>query len=101
MPTGKSAEEVGQELIYRAILSMGNEIRMLRNLITSNIPTEGSTTVDATSMEVESSTTMEEMELKLIEKVLAETNRNRKEAARQLGIGERTLYRKLIKYGLS
>lgn len=98
--TGKSAQEAGQELIYRAILSLGNEIRMLRNLITSNLPSETSQSAEPAPMEVETSTTMEEMEKKLIEKALLESGSNRKETARQLGIGERTLYRKLNKYGL-
>jgi len=43
---------------------------------------------------------MEEMEMVMIEKMLADTDGNRKEAARRLGIGERTLYRKLGKYKL-
>ena len=38
--TGRSVEEAGQELIYRAILQLGTEIRLLRDLITSHLPTE-------------------------------------------------------------
>ena len=44
--------------------------------------------------------TIEEMEEALISQVLKETGGNRKETARRLGIGERTLYRKLAKYNL-
>ncbi|MEW5794903.1 MAG: sigma-54 dependent transcriptional regulator [Candidatus Zixiibacteriota bacterium] len=100
--TGRTAEEAGQELIYRAILSLGNEIRLLRNLITANLPGEqpvgsaepmGPDSLDA-------NTTMEEMEEALIQQVLQQTGGNRKETARRLGIGERTLYRKLAKFGL-
>jgi two-component system response regulator HydG len=40
------------------------------------------------------------MEEDMIRAVLAQTDGNRKEAARILGIGERTLYRKLKKYQL-
>ena len=43
---------------------------------------------------------MEEMEEALIRQVLQETGGNRRETARRLGIGERTLYRKLAKYDL-
>ena len=39
------------------------------------------------------------MEEELIKKTLASVGGNRREAAKQLGIGERTLYRKLKKYG--
>ena len=43
---------------------------------------------------------LEEMEKALIESTLERTQGNREEAARILKIGERTLYRKLDKYGL-
>ncbi|MFQ6007645.1 MAG: sigma-54 interaction domain-containing protein, partial [Candidatus Zixiibacteriota bacterium] len=100
--TGKTVEEAGQELIYRSILSLGNEIRMLRDLITAHLPSESLPAEDQTSpAPFRKGTTMEEMERMLIETALAETNGNRKEAARRLGIGERTLYRKLKKYNLS
>jgi len=44
---------------------------------------------------------MQKMEKELIESALAEAGGNRKAVARKLGIGERTLYRKLKKYNLS
>lgn len=97
--TGRTAEEAGQELIYRAILSLGSEVRMLRDLITSNLP--GKQSVAKENATADSLTTVDEMEKMLIERTLAETAGNRKEAARRLGIGERTLYRKLTKYELS
>ena len=45
--------------------------------------------------------TLEEAERVLIERTLAMTEGSRLEAAKVLGIGERTLYRKLKEYGLS
>jgi DNA-binding NtrC family response regulator len=44
--------------------------------------------------------TIEEMERAAIETVLREVDGNRRKAAELLGIGERTLYRKISKYGL-
>lgn len=44
--------------------------------------------------------TLEELEEKAIRAVLAEVGGNRRKAAVQLGMGERTLYRKIKKYGL-
>jgi DNA-binding NtrC family response regulator len=44
--------------------------------------------------------TMEEVERQAILLALKEVNGNRRKAAEQLGIGERTLYRKIKKYGL-
>ena len=44
---------------------------------------------------------MENMEKDIIEKALRQSGGNRKKAARKLGIGERTLYRKLKKFNLN
>ncbi len=44
--------------------------------------------------------TMDEMERRAIAAALAEVDGNRRRAAELLGIGERTLYRKISKYGL-
>ncbi len=44
---------------------------------------------------------MEELEKMFIAETLRATGGNREEAARMLGIGERTLYRKIKEYGLS
>ena len=100
--TGKTVEEAGQELIYRAILSLGNEIRLLRDLITSHLPNEGQPSdFETATAEVTTDNSIEQMERGLIERVLRETRGNRKEAAKKLGIGERTLYRKLKSYDLN
>jgi two-component system response regulator HydG len=45
--------------------------------------------------------TLEEAEKELIKNTLALVDGNRKEAAKRLGIGERTLYRKIERYDLS
>ncbi len=44
--------------------------------------------------------TMEEVEEEAIRAVLSEVGGNRRKAAERLDIGERTLYRKIKKYGL-
>ena len=44
--------------------------------------------------------TMEDMARPAIRAALAEVRGNRRKAADLLGIGERTLYRKISKYGL-
>jgi len=97
--TGKQPREAEFELIYQALLSLGQEVRMLRELILENLPAHnggaGVEDIDRGS----SISTMEEMEEDLIRKTLAAVGGNRREAARRLGIGERTLYRKLNKYG--
>ncbi len=102
--TGHTPEEAGHELIYRALLSLGSEIRMLRDLITANLPSRQEFEAEGTPQnegESGSDSTMRKMERDLIESALRDSGGNRKSAARKLGIGERTLYRKLKKYNLS
>ena len=43
---------------------------------------------------------MEQIERAAIQAALAETKGNRRKAAEMLGIGERTMYRKLRDYGI-
>lgn len=50
---------------------------------------------------VKSGTPIKDVEKELIEKTLDEVKGNRKRAANLLGIGERTLYRRMKEYGLS
>ena len=44
--------------------------------------------------------TVKEMESRLIQQTLKDVSGNRRKAAERLGMGERTLYRKLKEYGL-
>jgi transcriptional regulator with PAS, ATPase and Fis domain len=52
------------------------------------------------TIEVEESLSLEEKEKSLIKKALEKHNGKRKKAARELGISERTLYRKINEYGI-
>ena len=100
--TGRTVEEAGHELIYRAIMQLGNEIRLLRDLITSHLPSEPAPgEFGEEAAPVGEAQTMDDMERIMIERTLRETGGNRKETARRLGIGERTLYRKLSKYNIT
>ena len=49
---------------------------------------------------MEESLNLEDMEKELIRKALKKHNNRRKEAAEDLGISERTLYRKIKEYDL-
>ncbi len=51
--------------------------------------------------EITKGMTVDQMERVLIEQALRESKGNRKEAAAKLGIGERTLYRKIKRYKLT
>jgi len=52
------------------------------------------------SIDVERGRTLSEVERVVIARALKEVNGNRRQAAKMLGIGERTLYRKINLYGL-
>ncbi len=102
--TGNTPEEAGHELIYHALLSLGNEVKMLRDLIIANLPAHQDFETGGVSSEVtprEPGVSIQDMERELIVAALRETDGNRKETAKRLGIGERTLYRKLNKYNLN
>jgi DNA-binding NtrC family response regulator len=106
--TGKSVQTAEHELIYQAILSLRTEILNLRRALLSQSELKPEYFVDVEKpwekerrlKEVLPPQSMEEMEKELIEKTLRETHSNRRKAAKILGIGERTLYRKINKYGL-
>jgi len=106
--TGKSVQTAEHELIYQAILSLRQEILNLRKALLSQRELKPEYFADiekpwekeARLKEVLPPQSMEEMEKELIERTLRETGGNRRKAARILGIGERTLYRKINKYGL-
>lgn len=55
---------------------------------------------DAEEVEEEENLSLQEKELELIKKALEKHNDKRKEAAEELGISERTLYRKIKQYDL-
>ena len=109
MVTGKSVETAEHELIIQAILSLRSEIINLREALSQQggLRPEGRVEPSGSSWagqmgagQIPSDLNVEEMEKELIQKALEFTKGNRKKAARLLGIGERTLYRKLDKYRL-
>ena len=101
--TGHTSEEAGHELIYHALIQLGNEIKMLRELILSNLPAnhDFEAEPDMNDHAPKTDASISDMERQLIAAALRATGGNRKEAAARLGIGERTLYRKLKKYNLN
>jgi DNA-binding NtrC family response regulator len=98
VPTGRTPESAEHHLIIQAILSLKDEISSLHRIIEEN---NGSAIVNHKRLpEQRNNLNLDDNEKQLIIQTLAEVNGNRKRAAAILGIGERTLYRKLEKYGL-
>jgi DNA-binding NtrC family response regulator len=97
--TGKTPQQAEFQLIYQALLSLGQEIHLLRDLIIDNLPSRHMGGMADADVRGGDGGTMEKMEEDLIRQTLASVGGNRREAARRLGIGERTLSRKLKKIG--
>jgi DNA-binding NtrC family response regulator len=99
--TGKTVAIAEHELIYQALLGLRKEITELRKeLLEEKSELRTNEGKIGKEFEIKPQPSIEEMEKELIAKTLKETGGNRKRAARILGIGERTLYRKIDKYGL-
>ncbi len=104
-------EDLDQELLLRALLEIKSEIAQLRELLLAGGSTRYSLgpwtdepensyngdTVDENDPAPES---VPEMEREMIVSTLKKTGGNKRKAAKILGMSERTLYRKINKYGL-
>jgi len=107
-------EDAERELLYRSLLALREEVgevlailrRFERELAGEAAPgsreTEGlaGLGLGRDLSRAESGGSLEAMERRLVEQALAENRGHRRRTARQLGISERTLYRKLKEYGL-
>ncbi len=103
MPVHTTVEQAERELIYKALLSLGVEIRDMKEVL-MNIHRHINHQVISGEVEDVSYQTevtpIEEMEKQLIKKALMKYNGNKRKASRALKISERTLYRKLKEYNL-
>tara|TARA_B100001778_G_scaffold232645_1_gene193727 strand:+ start:1271 stop:2533 length:1263 start_codon:yes stop_codon:yes gene_type:complete len=86
--------------------NISNEIQSETNITISdnsfgNAPLSPVTETIQESVEIEESLSLEEREKDLIKKALSKHNGRRKNAALELGISERTLYRKIKEYEIS
>ncbi|MBN1781391.1 sigma-54-dependent Fis family transcriptional regulator [bacterium] len=103
-------EQTERELIYRALLDIRVALEDLRRLMVGYHERHlGQSAWVAGSHEIvhekpvneqETLLTIQELEKQQMEKALELYKNNRRQAAKALGIGERTLYRKLKEYGL-
>jgi len=95
----KTIEQAERELIYRALLDLKADILDLKDTVSqSRFPTQGKP-VDPTNGN--GSLSINEMERQMITGALERHEGNRRLAARELNISERTLYRKIKEYGLN
>jgi DNA-binding NtrC family response regulator len=106
--TGKTVETAERELIFQALVQLSKEVRELKELLLARGSAPAAWRYERRppgeilpEKEVSAGTpSLEEMEKETIRQALREVEGNRKKAAVILGIGERTLYRKIDQYGL-
>jgi DNA-binding NtrC family response regulator len=98
----RPSEDLDRELLYRTLLELRSDMSTVKNLLQGLLESRtrevNSHFVGAEEVET---FTLDEMEKEQIRRALQEFGGNRRLAARSLGIGERTLYRKIDRYGLS
>ncbi len=101
---GTSSENLGampsitQPMDNRAA-NVGTSSNYFQN-ISTNQPTHGNQIIELNDIELPESLSIEDKEIELIKKALNKYNGRRKKAAQELGISERTLYRKIKQYNL-
>lgn len=101
MVANKTVEQAERELIYRALIDLKSNIIEMKELLTDRLPVVNST--DGNHHQPNNGNgvlTMDEMERRMIANALDRNQGNRRLAAKELNISERTLYRKIKDYGL-
>ena len=95
----KTIEQAERELIYRALLDLKADILDLKDILAQSRFPGQSKSVD--SANGNGTLSIDEMERQMITGALERHEGNRRLAARELNISERTLYRKIKEYGLN
>jgi len=100
--TSKSVEQAERELIYRALLDLKSDIGELKEYVRTARSSAASNEVHAVQPAGNNGVySLDAMERDMIMKALERHQGNRRMAARELNISERTLYRKIKEYGLN
>jgi len=100
--TSKSVEQAERELIYRALLDLKSDIGELKEYLRTERASASSNEAGAVQPAGNNGVySLDAMEQEMIMKALERHQGNRRMAARELNISERTLYRKIKEYGLN
>ncbi len=94
----KSSEQAERELILRALLELKNHIVELKSMMLANMKFSSSPMLPPVISDDNNNRTLKEIERQTIAKALEKSNFNKRQAAKKLGISERTLYRKMKEY---
>ncbi len=101
IPVHTTVEQTERELIYKALLSLGVEIRDMKEILLNmnrNINHQVMNEDVEDVLYQEEVQPIDEMEKQMIKKALQKYQGNKRKAAQALEISERTLYRKLKEY---
>ena len=98
----RPTEDLDRDLVYSTLLELRYEVHSIKTMLQQFLQ-RPSVDVEAQLGEAEEidAYSLDEVEKEQIKRVLIEFKGNRRLAARALGIGERTLYRKLNQYGIN
>jgi DNA-binding NtrC family response regulator len=103
VPLGRSKEDAEREMIYAAILAMHRDVREILGALQGGTarPWDGMREVRPDDVvDEEPQLNLATLERQAIQEALGRHGGNRRRAAEELGISERTLYRKIKEYGL-
>jgi len=102
----KTSDQAERELIYRALMELRLAVEDIRNMIIQHsakglqLPSISQISVEETEEDFRPQT-LKSLEARAVQEALERHSGNRKKASRDLGIGERTLYRKIKEYGIN
>ncbi len=102
MVVSKTNDFDERQLLYRALIELKNDMLDVKNILKSMIGMNGSSNgnQNVSSNAIQENLSLEEMERRMIETALKKYHNNRRLAADELRISERTLYRKIKEYGI-
>jgi transcriptional regulator with PAS, ATPase and Fis domain len=93
--SNRSVEQAERELIYRALLDLKTNILELREIVALQAAALPGNNGHKEGVEVNDGLSLDEMERRMIRSSLERHRGNRRLAAKELNISERTLYRKI------
>lgn len=101
----KPPDQVERELIYRTLIELKSDLAEIKGLLRGmpfrGVPDEPLKHMEVVPVQPGGEITLDEMERQAVIDALRQTRGNRRKAANLLGIGERTLYRKLKRHDIT